>query len=108
MATAITFEHNTDIRQDGHLQLGMILTDAVQHSPRLAIAPADAQNCGEIMTYALRSIRPDIPVIICTGFRERIDQDKAAAMGINGLLMKQIVKTEMVRTVRQVLDDAIE
>ena len=51
------------------------------------------------------SIRPDIPIILCTGFSERIDEDKVAALGIKGLLMKPIASSKMAEMVRQVLDD---
>ena len=51
-------------------------------------------------------IRADIPVIICTGFSERINREKAAAMGIKGYLMKPIEKSEMAKRVRDVLDSA--
>lgn len=59
---------------------------------------------GDQLARELTLIRPDIPVIICTGFSERIDPEKAAAMGIKGLLMKPIVKSEMADMVRKALD----
>ncbi len=61
---------------------------------------------GDQLAKELISIRPDIPVVICTGFSERISQDRAAAMGVKGFLMKPIVKLEMARMVRKVLDEA--
>ncbi len=53
----------------------------------------------------LREIRPDIPIIICTGFSEMIDRDKAKSMGILGYVMKPITIEEIARTIRQVLDE---
>ncbi len=53
----------------------------------------------------LREIRPDIPIIICTGFSEMIDGDKAKSMGILGYVMKPITKEEIARIIRQVLDE---
>ena len=61
---------------------------------------------GDLLAKELISIRPDIPIIICTGFSERIDKEKAAAMGISAFLMKPVVKSEMVRMVRKLLDGA--
>jgi len=52
----------------------------------------------------LMEIRFDIPIIICTGFSEKISPDKAAAMGIRGYVMKPIVKSELARKIREVLD----
>jgi CheY-like chemotaxis protein len=36
------------------------------------------------------AIRSDIPIILCTGFSERINSKKAEALGIGGLLMKPL------------------
>ena len=42
---------------------------------------------GDQLARRLIAIRPDIPVIICTGFSERVNEGKANEIGINGLLM---------------------
>ena len=61
---------------------------------------------GEQFARKLMAIRPNIPVIICTGFSERIDKEKAHAIGIKGFLMKPVVKSEMAQMIRKVLDEA--
>ena len=61
---------------------------------------------GDQLAAELMAVRPDIPVIICTGFSERLNKDKAAALGIKGFLMKPVIKSEMARMVRTVLDAA--
>lgn len=61
---------------------------------------------GDQLATEIKSIRPDIPIIICTGFSERIDEEKAKTMGIDGLLMKPIVRAEIANIVRKVLDKA--
>ena len=61
---------------------------------------------GDQLTNELKKIRSDIPVVICTGFSERINQEQAVAAGINGFLMKPVTKSEMAKTVREVLDQA--
>jgi PAS domain S-box-containing protein len=61
---------------------------------------------GEQMVKELIAIRSDIPTILCTGFSERIDKKKAEKIGIKDFLMKPIVRSEMAKTVRKVLDDA--
>jgi PAS domain S-box-containing protein len=60
---------------------------------------------GDQLAKELISIRPAIPIIICTGFSERINREKAEAMGIKAFLMKPVVKSEMAQTVRKVLDE---
>lgn len=61
---------------------------------------------GDQLAIELISIRPDIPVIIFTGFSSRLSPEKAKEIGIKGLLMKPIVKSEMARIVRKILDEA--
>ncbi len=61
---------------------------------------------GDKLAQKLIEKRPDIPIIICTGFSERIDKKKAAAIGIKGFLMKPIVKSYMAKMVRKFLDEA--
>ena len=56
----------------------------------------------------LKEIRPDIPIIICTGFSEMIDKNKAKNMGILAYIMKPILKDEMAGTIRKLLDDGKE
>ena len=62
------------------------------------------QMAGDRLARELMRIRPDIPIILCTGFSERISEEKAAAMGIRGFLMKPVVMREMAETIRNVLD----
>ena len=50
-------------------------------------------------------IRPDIPVILCTGFSARIDEEKAKAMGIKAFVSKPVIQREIGVTVRKVLDE---
>ncbi len=59
---------------------------------------------GEDLARELMQIRPAIPVILCTGFSAKIDDQKAAAMGIRAFVLKPVVKREIAKTVRKVLD----
>jgi len=59
---------------------------------------------GEQLARKLMEIKPDIPVILCTGFNETITEEKALAMGIDKFVMKPIVKDELAYTIRTVLD----
>ena len=49
-------------------------------------------------------IRPDIPVILCTGFSEQITEEKAIGIGIRAFVLKPIVISEIAITIRNVLD----
>ena len=59
---------------------------------------------GTELAPELLKVRPDIPIIICTGFSEIVNEDKAMAMGIREYLMKPIIRNEMAIAIRRVLD----
>ena len=61
------------------------------------------QMTGEALARALRSLRPDIPIILETGFSHTIDAERATALGINAFLLKPWTVRELARTIAQVL-----
>ena len=52
----------------------------------------------------LLSKRPDIPIILCTGYSEEISKENALAMGIRGFLMKPLSRHDLASSVRRILD----
>jgi CheY-like chemotaxis protein len=48
-------------------------------------------------------MRPDLPIILGTGFSHTMDAEKAKALGIDAFLMKPWTARELARTVAQVL-----
>ncbi|WDP85825.1 MAG: response regulator [Desulfobacter sp.] len=59
---------------------------------------------GDQLTQKILSIKPDMPIIICTGFSEKINKDHAQRIGVGGFLMKPVMKSELGQMVRDVLD----
>ena len=57
---------------------------------------------GELAREILR-IRPDLPVILCTGFSESINEEEALAMGIRAFVMKPFSVKEIAETIRRLL-----
>ena len=58
---------------------------------------------GANLARELRTIRADIPIILCTGFSHDMDADKATAQGIDAFLLKPIQAQELILTVQDVL-----
>ena len=56
------------------------------------------------LAQEIKKIKPEVPVIICTGFSNQIDEEKCKAMGIQGYVMKPIISKEFAGTIREVLD----
>jgi YesN/AraC family two-component response regulator len=59
---------------------------------------------GEALARALHKIRPEISIILCTGFSHALTAEKVAAVGINAYLMKPLVSRELGLAIRHVLD----
>jgi len=60
---------------------------------------------GVELAQKLIEIRPDIPIILCTGYSELVHREKAYAMGIAGYLEKPISMEDLIRSVQKVLSD---
>jgi signal transduction histidine kinase/CheY-like chemotaxis protein len=61
------------------------------------------QMTGDALSRALRRLRPDIPIILETGFSHTINAEQAAALGIDAFLLKPWTVRELARTIAQVL-----
>jgi DNA-binding NarL/FixJ family response regulator len=60
-------------------------------------------TANEMVSEFLR-IRPDVPIILYTGFSESISPAKAQAMGVKALLLKPLTMASLAEEVRRVLD----
>jgi len=60
---------------------------------------------GEKLTREIMKIRPDTPVILCTGFLGLITEEKAMEIGIKEFIIKPLVTIELAKAVRRVLDE---
>ena len=61
---------------------------------------------GDTLAVELMKIRPDIPVILCTGYSNKISDETAAGIGIRAFAYKPVVRADLAKTVRKVLDEA--
>jgi signal transduction histidine kinase/ActR/RegA family two-component response regulator len=58
---------------------------------------------GDELAIEMMKIRPDIPVILCTGYSKKISDESAAHIGIKAFAYKPIVKADLAKTIRKVL-----
>jgi len=54
---------------------------------------------GAELSKCLLDINKDIPIILCTGYSEYIDEEKAKEMGISAYLNKPISQAELINTI---------
>ena len=64
------------------------------------------KKTGAELAKELLQIRPDIPIILSTGFSEVISEETAKALGIREFILKPIVMSEIAKIVRKVMDES--
>ena len=52
--------------------------------------------------------RPEFPIILCTGFSEMVNEEKAKSLGIKAYLMKPVLMSKLAASVRQALGETQE
>jgi PAS domain S-box-containing protein len=62
------------------------------------------QLAGKALAEKMHEIRPDIPIILSSGFSTAISDDVARSMGFSAYLKKPLVMRELAAAVRDVLD----
>ncbi len=74
----------------------LIITD--QSMPRLT---------GDKLTKEVLSIRPDMPVILCSGFSEKADEEGLLSLGIRKFIAKPVKVGQFAAAVREVLNERV-
>ena len=59
---------------------------------------------GDELAEKLIGIKPDIPIILCTGFSELVSEERGKALGIREFVMKPIIMKEMATTIRRAIE----
>jgi CheY-like chemotaxis protein len=59
---------------------------------------------GNRLVNELINIKPELPVVLCSGFGPSITQDKANDLNIKAFLSKPVNTSELAQTIRSVLD----
>ena len=91
----------------GTVEDGRALLKAVaEHEPDIVITDLTMPKMtGDILAKEILSIRQDQPIILCSGFSERMGSEQALAMGIRRYLMKPISPQVLSETIRSVLEN---
>lgn len=59
---------------------------------------------GSDLARRMLQIRPDLPIILCTGYSVLIDEDSAKGIGIKEFALKPLTRKTIARLIRNVLD----
>ena len=60
---------------------------------------------GDHLVQEILKIRPDMPIVLNTGFNEKIDEEKAKEIGIRQYIEKPFNRHILAKAVREVLDE---
>ncbi len=77
-----------------HDQFDLVITD--QTMPGMT---------GADLARRMIQIRPDIPIILCTGFSSIISEEGAKSIGIKGFAHKPLTKEDLSKLIRKVLNE---
>ncbi len=83
--------------QKHHNQFDLVITD--QTMPDLT---------GINLAKKILEIRPDIPIILCTGFTDLIELETVQSIGIRKYIMKPYSKADISRAIREVINQSKE
>jgi two-component system, cell cycle sensor histidine kinase and response regulator CckA len=61
---------------------------------------------GDRLSLEIKKIRADIPIILCTGYSDKLVDKSAMDFGVQDFMVKPIKQADLVKTVRNVLDKA--
>ena len=75
-------------------QFDLLITDMAM--PRMT---------GDMLVKEILKIRPDMPTILCTGFSEKIDEERSKELGISAYIVKPFDRRDLAKLVRKVLDE---
>ena len=81
------------VRKQPH-QFDVVVTD--QTMPTMS---------GETFAMALKEIRHDIPIVLCTGFSHTMSEEKASQLGLKAFLMKPVNGAVLAKTLKDVFED---
>jgi PAS domain S-box-containing protein len=83
-----------ELFRDNFDQFDLVITDMTM-----------PQMTGEQLVKEILKIRPDMPIIICTGFSEKMNEERARIMGIRRYVEKPINNADLAKLIRKVLDE---
>ncbi|RLB93738.1 MAG: hypothetical protein DRH26_03125 [Deltaproteobacteria bacterium] len=87
------YEAFTHFKRDPH-KYDLVITDMTM--PKMS---------GDKLAIEMLKNHPDIPVLICTGFSETLTKEKASAIGIKRILNKPLAMNDLLKNIREILDE---
>jgi CheY-like chemotaxis protein len=74
----------------------LVITDQTMHG-----------MTGYDLARRMMQIKPDIPIVLCTGYSSLIDEESAKSIGIKEFALKPLTKEVIARLIRKVLGEVV-
>lgn len=58
---------------------------------------------GDLLARQIKQIRPELPILLCTGFSEYYDKEKLAVNGITDIVFKPVLKIDLAKAIRKAI-----
>ncbi len=58
---------------------------------------------GDRLSREMKQLRPGIPIILCTGFSDQIDDEKASSTNVDAYILKPLIRKEIDDAIRKAL-----
>lgn len=89
--------------ENGAAALAALREDAGRYDAVVTDLTMPGMN-GIELTRQLRVLRPDIPIILCTGFSTVEREQEMREAGVTAMVMKPILGKDIARKIRELLD----
>ncbi len=86
--------YQADVFSDSGLALQQFLAEPDTYHLLITDQTMPGLTGGELATIALKH-RPDLPIILCTGYSEQFSPEEAKAMGIRQYLLKPVLREDL-------------
>jgi nitrogen-specific signal transduction histidine kinase/ActR/RegA family two-component response regulator len=63
---------------------------------------------GVQLSKRILEVRPDIPIVLCTGYSDHVSPEASSQIGIRQFLMKPSTRQELAQTIRNILDEKLD
>ncbi len=60
---------------------------------------------GAELAIIILAVRPKIPINMCTGFSDQMDENRAKEIGIREFIFKPVLRADICKLVRKILDE---
>ncbi|MFC2113330.1 ATP-binding protein [Bacteroidota bacterium] len=95
--------YSVDIRTDGEAALRELKNDPIKYD-LLVTDQAMPKMLGTDLVKAARKIRPDLKVIIITGYKDSIPTNSDSKLGVSEIILKPLILSNFSKLIREVLD----